>query len=186
MPRHDEMQVAAAFRRQLDLEDVVGLGLGRQDLAQHRAIARVALGLQDVDREGGVPRRHPRSVVEPRFGTQQEAVGELVGRPAHLMGEEAVEPVRVVAGTGHQAVEGRVHAGRAVALEDEDVERVEGVEVLVAGAALDLECERAALRRRRIDVAEVPEVWQGISARRTSRAHAIRSRLPRQARGRGG
>ena len=47
--------------------------------------------------------------------------------------------IRLVAGAGHQRVEGGRHAGGAVASQHEDVERVEGVEVLVADRLPDLD-----------------------------------------------
>ena len=64
-------------------------------------------------------------------------------------------------------------------LQDEDVERVEGVEVLVAGVGLDLERERAALRRARVDVVEMLEVGRYFSSPK-SRGRAFRSRPPRR------
>ena len=50
------------------------------------------------------------------------------------------------------------HAGRAVALPAVDVERVEGVEILVAAGAGDLQRQKPAGRRLRIDIGEMREV----------------------------
>ncbi len=154
----DEMQVAAAPRREGYAHDVVGLRLGGLELGEDGAEIGMALRLQDRQREGDVLRRQPRTVVKARLGTEQEAVGQLVGRDPHRPRDEAVLGIRLVGGAGHQAVEGHRHAGGAVALEGVDVERVEGVEILVAEGLLDLDDEGAALRRLRVDVVEMPEV----------------------------
>ncbi len=101
------------------------------DVAQRRAQVGMALGLEQVEAEGGIRRREPGAVVEPGFGPQQEAVGEPVGREPHRPGHEPVEGVGLVERAGHQRVEDEPHAGRAVAAQDVDVQRVEGREVLV-------------------------------------------------------
>ena len=54
--------------------------------------------------------------------------------------------------------EGEVHPLRRVALEDVAVQRIEGEEVLIVFAVRSDLRERAALRRLRIDVAEVMEI----------------------------
>ena len=127
------MQVPAALVGKADQGDVVGLGFRGQHLGQDGALRRMALLLQRHQREGDVARRERRSVVETRPAPQQEAVGELVGRDADAARQEAIERFRLVGTPTHQGVEGGVHAGRAIALEGVDVERVEGVEILVPG-----------------------------------------------------
>ena len=157
----EEVDVARALRREAHEEGALVLRLRRGHFPQQAAIDRVALLLQHAQREGRVPGCEFRAVVEARLGAQQEAVGELVGAPAHRTGNEAVDRVRLVAGIGHQAIEGRVHPGRAIALEHVDVEGVVRVEVLVAGRVLDLHRQQPALGRLRVHVAEVGEVrWQ--------------------------
>ena len=154
----DEMGVAAATLDEAHMNDVVALGGGGLDLLQELGVDRVALLLQHVEREGDVGRRHPRAVEEARLRPQPEAIVELVGRNAHRLREQAIDRIRLVAVGGHQRVEGRAHAGRAVALPAVDVERVEGVEVLVAAGVGDLQRQEAAGRRLRVDIGEMREV----------------------------
>ena len=66
-----------------------------------------------------------------RFLAQQKAIAALVGGGAHGARDEPVERVRLVGITAHQAVERGRNAGRAVAGEVEDVQRVEREEILV-------------------------------------------------------
>ena len=138
--------------------DVVGLGVDAVDLDQQLRIGRVRLLLEHVERELDVRRRHLRAVGEARLGAQQEAVAELVGADADRARQQAVEGIRLVAVAAHQRVERRRHARRAVAALGEDVERVEGVEVLVARGRGDLQRQQAALRRVGIDIGEALEV----------------------------
>ena len=73
--------------------------------------------------------------------------------------DEPVERVRLVA--ARRAIrlsKVAVHAGRAVALQHVDVQRVEGVEVLVADRLRIWIAQSAALRRVRPDVVEMREV----------------------------
>jgi hypothetical protein len=146
------VDVAAAVRGEAHREHLVVLGLGRDQLGQDRAEARMALALKDVEGEGHVPRRQLRAVVEARFRPEEEAVGQLVLRHPHRPRHESVERVRLVAGAGHQGIEGAGHPRGSVALQDVDVQGVEGVEVLVTHRLLDLEGERASLGRVRTDV----------------------------------
>src|SRR5262249_59119838 len=60
-------------------------------------------------------------------------------------------------GARHQAREGELHALRAVALEDEDVERIEGEKVLIEDPVRSDLGERAALGRVGVDVVEMLE-----------------------------
>src|SRR4029450_2589611 len=63
----------------------------------------------------------------------------------------------LVGGGRHQAREGELHALRAVALEDKDVERVEGEKVLIEDAVRADMGEHAALWRVRVDIVEMLE-----------------------------
>ena len=128
------------------------------DLPQELGVDRVALLLQDVQRKGDIGRGDLRTVKEPRLGPKPEAVVQLVRRDPHGLREQAVDGIGFVAVGGHQRVEGGRHAGRAVALPGIDIERVEGVEVLVAARSGDLQRQQAAGRRLRIDVGEMREV----------------------------
>ena len=99
-----------------------------------------------------------RAIGEARLGTQPETVVELVGRDAHRLREQPIDRIRLVAVGGHQRVEGRRHPRRAVALPRIDIERVEGVEVLVAACSRNLQRQQAAGRRLRVHVGEMREV----------------------------
>ncbi|CAM5208316.1 hypothetical protein BTHI11S_03944 [Bosea thiooxidans] len=154
----DEMQVASALRRELHHEDIVAFGLRRDQLVEQQAVGRMALRLQDVHREGDVAGRHARAVMEARLGPQAEAIAQLVRGDRDALRQQAVERARLVAGAGHQAVEAGIHAGCAITLQNIGVERVEGVEALVAATALDLDGEQAALRCLRVHIGEMREV----------------------------
>src|SRR5207247_11224732 len=71
---------------------------------------------------------------------------------------KAIESIRLVIGARHQAREGELHALRAVAPEDEDVERIECEKVLIEGPGGSDLGERAALGRIGVDVVEMLEV----------------------------
>jgi hypothetical protein len=96
--------------------------------------------------------------MKTRFGADVEAIGQLVPGNPHLVGDQPVQGGRLVGGARHQRVEGRVHACRAIALEDEDVERVEGLEILVAAGVLDLQRQRAAPRRGGVHIGEMRKI----------------------------
>ena len=118
----------------------------------------MALALEQVEREGSIMRVEPGSVMELRFRTQQETIGEAIGRDHDRARGKAIHGVRLIEGPHHQGGEGELHAERSVALEDEAVERVEGVEVLIVppgGAELR---ELPTLGRGRIDIGEMLEV----------------------------
>ena len=140
------------------MHDVIAFRFGLLHLLQELGVERMALLLQHVERKGDIGRSHLRAVQEARLGAEPEAVVELVGRDPHRLREEAVDGIGFVAVGGHQRVEGGRHAGRAVALPAIDVERVEGVEVLVAARSGDLQRQQAAGRRVRVDVGEMREV----------------------------
>ncbi len=154
----DEMGVARALLDEAHQHDVVSLGGDALDLAQQLRVGRMRLLLERVEGEGDVRRGHLRAVGKARLGPEQEAVAELVRGIAHRAGEQPVDRVRLVAVAGHQRVEGRRHARRAVALLGIDVHGVERVEVLVAGRRRDLERQHAAFRSVRIHIGEVLEV----------------------------
>ena len=154
----EERHVAGAFRRESDIDDYVVLRLRVDKIAQQLGDDRMPLGLEEVEREGDVMRGEPRAVVEPGRGPDEEPVAKAVGGAPHLLGGKPVHRVRLVAGADHERGEGEVHPLRRVALEDVAVQRIEGEEVLIVFAVRPDLRERAALRRLRIDVAEVMEV----------------------------
>ena len=175
----DEMGVARALFDEAHQHDVVGLGVDAVDFDQQLRIGRVRLLLEHVERELDVGRRHRRAVGEARLGAQLEAVAELVGADSDRARQQAVERIRLVAVAAHQRVEHCRHARRAVAALGEDVERVEGVEVLVARGRGDLQRQQAALRRVGIDVGEALEIGrQGEVAKRGQAMRFEASRRP--------
>ena len=154
----NQMRVARAPFDKAHVDDVVPFRIRRLHLFQKLGVDRVALLLEHIEREGDVGSLHLRSVEEARLGSEAEAVIELVGRNPDGLGEQTVDRIRLVAVGGHQGVESGRHAGRAVALPGIDVEGVEGVEVLVAARAGDLQREQAAGRGLGIDVGEMRKV----------------------------
>src|SRR6266404_1409285 len=85
------------------------------------------------------------------------SVGEPIRGYPHRARGKPVEGVRLVGRARQQAGEGELHALRAIALEDEDVERIEGEKVLIEGPGGSDLGERAALRRIGVDVVEMLE-----------------------------
>ena len=131
----------------------------------------MSLVLEDFQREGDVVRGERAAVVERDAGPHEEAVGEPIIRYLHRAGGEAVHGIRLVRGARHQAREGELHALRAIALEDEAVERIEGEKVLIEGAARPDMRKRAALGRIRVHVLEMLEVRRIFEV--TERRHAV-------------
>jgi hypothetical protein len=100
---------------------VVG-GLGACEVAQHLLGDRMALVLEDFQRERNVVRGDRTAVVKLDARPHQETVGQSVGRDAHGPRGKAIERIRLVLGAHHQAGEGELHALGAVTLENEAVE----------------------------------------------------------------
>ena len=118
----------------------------------------MALFLQRVQREGDVMRGQLRTVVETRLGSHREAIGELVGRNPHRFCGKAVHRVGLVVRARHQRIKTQLHALGALTLEDEGVERIEGLERLIVGPGRRDRGKQPSLRRVRIDVVEMVEV----------------------------
>jgi hypothetical protein len=76
----------------------------------------------------------------------------------HRARSEAVHRVWFVFSARHQAREGELHALRAIAPEDEAVERIEGEEVLIEGPSRSDMGEHAAFRSVWIDVIKMLEI----------------------------
>ena len=117
----------------------------------------MAFVLEDLQREGDVAGSERAAVVELDAGPHQKAVSEPIRGYANRARGEAVEGIRLIGRARHQAREGELHALRAVALEDEDVERIEGEKVLIEGAARPDLGEQPALWRIRVDIVEMLE-----------------------------
>jgi hypothetical protein len=152
------MGVTRAVLDEAHVGDVVALRVCGLHLPQKLGVDRMTLLLKDVEREGDVGRSHPRPVEEARFRAEAETIVELVGRNADRLRELAIDRIGLVAVRGHQCVEGRRHASRAVALPAIDVEGVERVEILVAARAGDLQRQDSGGRRLRIDVSKMREI----------------------------
>ncbi len=152
------MRVAAARRHEAQDHRVVGFRTRACQLFEQANIDRVSLGLENVERERDIRGGQFRSVGETRFGAEQKAIFEPVGRVAHGAREQTIDRIGLVAVAGHQRIETGGHAGGAVALARIDVERIEGVEVLIAASRADLHRQQAALRRGRVHIVEMLEV----------------------------
>src|SRR5262249_38300780 len=99
-----------------------------------------------------------RAVMEFRFRAQGEGVGKPVIRNADTACRETIHGIGLVARTHHQSRERKLHALRGVALENEAVERIEGLERLIELAVRPDLREHSAFRRFWIDVAEVRKI----------------------------
>ena len=152
------MRVPAAPRNKADMHNFLAFRIRRFHLLQELGVDRVAFLFQHVEGKGDIGRSHVGAVDEARLRTQPEAVVQLVGEDAHGLREQTVDGIGFIAVCGHQRVEGGRHAGCAVALPSVDIERVEGVEVLVAARSGDLQRQQAAGRRLGIYVREMREV----------------------------
>src|SRR5262249_40329132 len=128
------------------------------EVAQQLLGDRVALVLENFQREGDVVGGERTAIVERDAGPHQETISESVGRYLHRTRSEAVQRVGFVLGARHQAREGELHTLRASALKDEAVERIEGEKVLIEGPSCPDVGEHAALRGVWIDVIEMLEV----------------------------
>src|SRR5262249_8445087 len=93
----------------------------------------MALVLEDFQREGGVVGGERATIVERDAGPHQKAVSEPIRGYPHRARGKSIEGIRLVGGARHQAREGELHTLRAVALEDEGVERIEGEKILIEG-----------------------------------------------------
>src|SRR5262249_34744974 len=127
------------------------------EVAQQLLGNRVALVLEDFQREGDIVGGERAAVVEGEAGAHQKTVGQPVRGYLHRTSGKAVEGIRLVIGARHQAREGELHALRAVALEDKAVERIEGEKVLVEYPRRPNMGKDPALRGIWIDVVEMLE-----------------------------
>src|SRR5215813_9721928 len=155
---HEQRHVASSMRRETYHHGRV-IGRFRADeVAQQLLGDRMALFLEDFQREGDVLGGERATIVELDPGPQQKTISEPVGRYLHRARSEAVQRVGFVLGACHQAREGELHTLRTIALKDEAVERIEGEKVLIEGSSCSDVGEHAALRGAWIDVIEMLEV----------------------------
>ena len=155
---HDKMQVAAAFLVQHYFQHIIAFGDGHVHVLKILLVVWMALVLQNIQREGGIARRQLRSVMKPRFGTQQKAVGELVRRHPHGAGHKAIHGVRLICVASHQAVKNHADARRALAFQDVDIQRVKGLKILVAADGIDLQRNGSAFGCVWVDIGKTPEI----------------------------
>src|SRR5262245_30183642 len=155
---HEQRHVASSMGRETYHHGRI-IGRFRADeVAQQLLGDRMALFLEDFQREGDVVGGERATIVELDPGPQQKTIGEPVGRYLHRARSEAVQRVGFVLGARHQAREGELHTLRTIALKDEAVERIEGEKVLIEGPSCPDVGEQAALRGVWIDVIEMLEV----------------------------
>src|SRR5215471_8118698 len=155
---HEQWHVASSMGRETYHDGRVIWRFRADEVAQQLLGDRVALVLEDFQREGYVVRGQWAAVVERDAEPHHEAVGEPIHGYAHRARSEAVQRVGFVLGARHQAREGELHTLRTIALKDEAVERVEGEKVLIEGPSCPDVGEHAALRGVWIDVIEMLEV----------------------------
>src|SRR5262249_10964897 len=86
-------------------------------VAQQLLGDRVALVLENFQREGDVVGGDRAIIVELDAGPQQKTISEPVGRYLHRACGEAVQGVWFVLSAYHQACKGELHALRTIALE---------------------------------------------------------------------
>src|SRR5215831_15390492 len=155
---HEQRHVASSMGRETYHHGRV-IGRFRADeVAQQLLGDRMALFLEDFQREGDVVGGERATIVELDPGPQQKTISEPVGRYLHRARSEAVEGIRLVIGARHQAREGELHTLRTIALKDEAVERIEGEKVLIEGPGCPDMGKDSALRGFWIDVIEMLEV----------------------------
>src|SRR5215831_18804509 len=82
------------------------------EVAQQLLGDRMALFLEDFQREGDVVGGERATIVELDLGPQQKTISEPVGRYLHRTRSEAVQRVGLVLGARHQAREGELHTPR--------------------------------------------------------------------------
>src|SRR5262245_54810552 len=155
---HKQRHVASSMGRETYHDDRVIGRLRADEVAQQLLGDRVALVLENFQREGDVVGGERTAIVERDAGPHQETISESVGRYLHRARSEAVQRVGLILGARHQAREGELHTLRTVALKDEAVERVEGEKVLIEGPGCPDVGEHAALRGVWINVIEMLEV----------------------------
>src|SRR5262249_9549253 len=155
---HEQRHVASSVGRETYHDGRVIQRFRADEVAQQLLGDRVALVLEDFQREGDVVRGQWTAVVERDAGPHQETISEPVERYLHRARSEAVQRVGLILGARHQAREGELHTLRTIALKDEAVERIEGEKVLIEGPSCPDVGEHAALRGVWIDVIEMLEV----------------------------
>ena len=129
-----------------------------REVAQLLGNDRVALVLQCGERPGDIMCRQRRAVMEFRFRTQRESVGQPVIGNANAARGQAIHRIGLVARADHQRRERKLHPLRSIALENKAVERIEGLERLVELAVRSDLREHPAFRRIRIDVVEMRKI----------------------------
>ena len=128
-----------------------GLGLG--DIAQGHPVARMPLLLEDVEGENGVVRRDGGAIGKACFGSQAEGHRLAVGGHVRCLRNEAIGRVGFVRSPHHEAVIDEPQALGGIALQNEAVEAVEGLQRRRADGD-----DASALGGGWVDVLEVLEI----------------------------
>ena len=102
--RHEQRHVAAAPLREPHHHGRVVGRLDAGHVAHELGDDRMALLLEEVEREGDVVRVMLAAVVEFRFRPHQEAIGQAVGRNAHRARRQPVHRIGLVAGAHSSGV----------------------------------------------------------------------------------
>ena len=148
------------------------------DLPEARAVERLAVLLQHLEREPHILGRQRVAVREAGAGIEVEGDGAPVLRHLDRAGDQAVERERLVGRAHHQALEHVArHHVRRDAEDDQGVEAVEG--------ALEGERDSSALRRLRIGIGQVLETGREgrLAMHRDAMPQRSRLRLQRRRRG---
>src|SRR6516225_9635296 len=155
---HEQRHIASSMGRETYHHGRVIGGFRADEVAQQLLGDRMALFLEDFQREGDVVGSDRATIVERDAGPQQKTISEPVRRYLHRARGEAVQRIWFVLSAYHQACEGELHALRTIALEDEAVQRIEGKKVLIEGPSCPDMREPATLGGGWIDVIEMLEV----------------------------
>ena len=156
--RYNEMSVARALLDETHLDDILAFGLHAFDFGQQPREGRMRLFLQGGQREDYVFGAQRRPVRKTRLRTKQETICQLVRRKADGVSEQSIDRVGLVFVAAHQRIVGRQHARRAVALLRKDIERVEGLKILIARRRAHEQSQQAALGRVGIDIGQRLEI----------------------------
>src|SRR5262249_37781125 len=171
--RREQWDITCPVRREMRHHVRIISRFRADEVAQQLLGDRVALLLEDLERERDIVGGERAAVVEGDVGAHQKTVGQPVRGYLHRTSGKAVEGIRLVIGARHQAREGELHALRAVAPEDEDVKRIEREKVLIEGPGGSDLGERAALGRIGVDVVEMLKVGRIFEISESRRAVAL-------------
>src|SRR5712691_2613575 len=158
MRRRKQRRIACPIRREAQNHGRVVHGLRAPEVPKQQLGDRMSLVFEYFQRKGDIVGSKQAAVVKSDSRAQQEPVGKAVLGYLNGARGEAIQGVRLIRGAHHQTRESELHSLRAVALQDEAVERIEREDILIENNARPDMREHPALRSVRIDVVEVLEV----------------------------